>query len=114
VREIAVRLLTAAGYEVLAAEAPEQAVAQARQHPPALLLTDVVMPNMSGRELALRMTAELPGLRVLFMSGYTDDVVTRHGIREGRLCFLEKPFTRQTLLEGVRKALDSVKGSEAA
>jgi len=77
VREIAVRLLTAAGYEVLAAESPEQAVAQARQHPPALLLTD-------------------------------------HGIREGRLSFLEKPFTRQTLLERVRKALDSVKGSEAA
>ncbi len=63
VREIAVRLLTAAGYEVLAAASPEEALRQAREQPPALLLTDVVMPGMSGRELATVLTAERSGLR---------------------------------------------------
>jgi FixJ family two-component response regulator len=60
------------------------------------------------------MSAELPALRILLMSGYTDDVVTRHGIRDRRLAFLAKPFTRQTLLQTVRTTLDAAPRDEAA
>ena len=64
------------------------------------------MPGMSGGELAAAVTRTPPRLPVLFMSGYTDDIVMRHGVQERRLAFLEKPFTRKTLLESVRHALD--------
>jgi two-component system cell cycle sensor histidine kinase/response regulator CckA len=114
VREIAVHVLTTAGYEVLTAGSPEQALEQALKCRPSLLLTDVVMPGMSGRELATRLRIELRDIRIVFMSGYTDDIVTRHGIRERQLAFLEKPFTRQTLLERVREAFDAAPRTEAA
>jgi PAS domain S-box-containing protein len=114
VRKTVVHLLSAAGYEVVATGSPEHALHEARAHDPALLLTDIVMPGMSGRELAARMSAELPALRILLMSGYTDDVVTRHGIRDRRLAFLAKPFTRQTLLQTVRTTLDAAPRDEAA
>jgi FixJ family two-component response regulator len=65
---------------------------------------------MSGRELAAQMRAADTELRVLFMSAHADDVITRDGIRERRLAFLEKPFTRQTLLERVRTTLDGGTG----
>jgi two-component system cell cycle sensor histidine kinase/response regulator CckA len=106
VRELAELLLSAAGYEVTSAASPDEALRATRTRKPELLLTDVVMPGLSGRELARRLRAEVPGLRILFMSGYTDDVVTRHLFRERRLAFLEKPFTRRTLLGAVREALD--------
>jgi FixJ family two-component response regulator len=65
---------------------------------------------MSGSELGEALRDRHPGLRVLFMSGYTDDIVMRHGVRERRLAFVEKPFTRTTLLESVRNALDDIPG----
>jgi two-component system cell cycle sensor histidine kinase/response regulator CckA len=69
-------------------------------------LTDVVMPGMSGRELAKRLTARNPSLRVLFMSGYTYNVIAQDGTLEEGISFLQKPFTPQVLAEKVREALD--------
>ena len=105
VRELAVLLLTEAGYEVTAVASAEEGLRSARARTPDLLLSDVVMADASGGELALRLRAEAPGLPILLMSGYTDDVVARHLVREQRLAFLEKPFTRGTLLEAVGAAL---------
>ena len=78
-------------------------------NPPApisLLLTDVVMPNMSGRELARICHAQYPELRVLYMSGYTNDAVGQHGLLEPGLAFIQKPFAGPVLLQRVRAVLD--------
>ena len=72
-----------------------------------MLLTDVVMPQMSGKELANRMSVQHPEARVLFMSGYTDDAVVRHGILEANTFFLQKPFTLSALVQKVREVLDA-------
>jgi PAS domain S-box-containing protein len=71
-----------------------------------LLATDVVMPNMSGRELADRLRSEFAGLKVLFMSGYTDDTLLRHGVYEARESFLQKPFVLRSFASKVRETLD--------
>ena len=81
---------------------------EAHAHPIQLLLTDVVMPKMSGGELAKRIQAQRPGLRVLYMSGYTDDAIGHHGVLEEGMAFLEKPFTTQSALRKVRETLDKV------
>jgi two-component system cell cycle sensor histidine kinase/response regulator CckA len=111
--EIAVRnlvrtTLASSGYAVLDAGSGEEALAVARAHrgPLHLLLTDVVMPGMNGRELAARIAAEHPEARVMFMSGYTDDVIAHHGVLEAGTDFLEKPFAPATVAARVRAALD--------
>ena len=71
-----------------------------------LLLSDVVMPGMNGREVYERLDAARPGLRVIYMSGYTEDVIVRGGILRGQTGFLQKPFTRSSLARAVRLALD--------
>jgi len=108
VRAVTRQLLQRNGYSVI--EAPEGAVAltllNGGEVTVDLLLTDVVMPGMSGRELAERAATGCPGLRVLFMSGYTDDAVVRHRILEAGLNYLQKPFHPDALLRKVRDVLD--------
>ncbi|MGH9831021.1 MAG: response regulator, partial [Blastocatellia bacterium] len=72
-----------------------------------LLLTDVVMPEMDGRKLATRLKQISPDLHVLYMSGYTDDVIARRGVLNPNILLLSKPFTRSVLLQKVREALSS-------
>jgi len=108
VRQLAQMVLSERGYTVLGALSPEDAERLAG-HDGAeihLLLTDVVMPGMSGRELARRLTGRYPHLRVLYMSGYTYNVIAQDGTLEEGISFLQKPFTPQVLTEKVREALD--------
>jgi CheY-like chemotaxis protein len=72
-----------------------------------LLLTDVVMPDMSGRAVAEHLSRDRPGLRILYMSGYTDDVLETHGALGEGVVFLQKPFTARDLLHSVQRSLDS-------
>jgi PAS domain S-box-containing protein len=102
-------ILTSRGYTVLSARLPQQAETISETHPGRidLLLTDVIMPGMSGAELAKRIAARNPGIKVLFMSGYIDDSVVRQGIQESEAWFLQKPFTPLSLAKKVREVLDT-------
>jgi CheY-like chemotaxis protein len=99
--------LEALGYNVLPAETPGEALQMADRHPGDihLLLTDVVMPGMDGRQLAKRLDSTKPGLKVLFISGYTADVIAQRGVLDEGVQFLAKPFTRDDLARKVREAL---------
>jgi CheY-like chemotaxis protein len=103
------RILQRQGYTVLAAPHPEVALALAAQQagPIHLLVTDVVMPGMNGRELAERLRASHPDLKCLFMSGYTADVIAQHGVLDAGVAFLQKPFTLQSLAEKVCEVLEA-------
>ncbi len=109
VRALALRVLQAAGYAVVDAASGEQALRAVAAYGVAadLLATDVVMPGMGGRELADRLTAATPGLRVLFMSGYTDDPALRTGFAAEAAHFLQKPFTPSAFAAKVREILDA-------
>jgi len=108
-RVLVEEILTKGGYHVLQNEKPEAALALAAGHGGAidLVLTDVIMPNMSGREMADALRLGRPGIRVLFMSGYTDDAISHHGILEPGTHFLEKPFTADGLLRKIREVLEA-------
>jgi PAS domain S-box-containing protein len=107
VRDLIQTVLTGHGYDVIPARDPEHAQKIASSHPSEIhmLLTDVVMPGTSGRELAKLITAARPKIRVLFMSGYTDNVVTSSGMLEKGLAFLQKPFSPGVLVLKVREVL---------
>jgi len=107
VRTATARILRKLGYAVLEAASGPEALELAAGHAGEidLLLTDVVMPHMSGPELERRLREARPGLRTLFTSGYTDDAILHHGVLDGGTALLQKPFSRQNLLESVRKAL---------
>jgi PAS domain S-box-containing protein len=107
-REITRELLESNGYRVLVAKDGPAALEGAERFGGAihLLLTDVVMPGINGRELARRLQARRPSLRVLYMSGYTDDAIARHGVLEPGTLLLSKPFTEELLTRRVREALD--------
>ena len=111
VRRFATRVLQAAGYNVLTASGGAAAIETSRQGPVQLLLTDVVMPGMSGREVALKLAAAQPGIRVLYMSGHTDKGIVHDGVLEPDIEFLAKPFTAGALLEAVDKAMGAVTNS---
>lgn len=107
VRTLVANLLRNSGYTVLVASQGDQAMEIAGRHagPIQLLLTDVVMPGMSGRQLAERLTGERPDTRVLYMSGYSDDAVLRHGVRSAGTHFIQKPFSMEALAVAIREAL---------
>jgi two-component system, cell cycle sensor histidine kinase and response regulator CckA len=109
VRLLARSILNKFGYVVLDAQSGGDALLLCEQHPGSieLLLTDVVMPRMSGRQLAERLSLIRPELKVLYMSGYTSDAVLRHGVRDATIAFIQKPITPGTLARRVREALDS-------
>ncbi|QJW94041.1 hypothetical protein FTUN_1560 [Frigoriglobus tundricola] len=112
VRALTTAVLARQGYRVEAAESGAEALAlcERLRTQPDLVLTDVVMPGMSGRELAEALTARFPQLKVVFLSGYTADAVLRHGVEEERVAFLQKPYTPDALARFVREVLDGPGG----
>jgi len=108
VRHVAEVMLRRVGYEVLSAANADEAlkIAAAHEGPIDLLLTDVIMPGMNGRQLAERLLAERPGLRVLYMSGYTDDSLVQHVVLNTDASYLQKPFDAETLSRKVRQAFE--------
>jgi CheY-like chemotaxis protein len=109
VRRMAARALSAQGYAVLEAENGAEALdlLGRAKGPIDLVLTDVVMPMVNGRELGERLAVERPGLRILFMSGYTDDDIVRRGLLRPGSPFLQKPFMPGDLSRKVREVLDT-------
>jgi CheY-like chemotaxis protein len=115
VRNLAREILEARGYTVLEAGHGADALLRGEGEPGPidLLVTDVVMPAMSGRELAKRLTAARPAMRVLYMSGYTDDAIVNQGVLEPGMALLQKPFTPDALAGKVREVLDASRGDSA-
>ena len=109
VRALARYVLQACGYTVREAANGKEAIRLVEDFngPLQLVVSDVVMPELGGLQLAERLRAMTPGLKVLFLSGYTDDSVIRHGVLPGEVCFLQKPFTPATLAQKVREVLDA-------
>ena len=108
VRRLASMALKSAGYVVLTANNGHDAIRVVEANPAVinLLFTDVVMPQMSGPDLATQLRARMPNLKVLLSSGYTDEAMTRHGIFSENVAFLQKPYTPQSLIRKVRQVLD--------
>jgi DNA-binding NtrC family response regulator len=112
VRELARMALSEKGYTVLATLSPEDAESACAKHEAEihLLLTDMILPGISGRELAKRLMARRPKMRVLYMSGYTFSIMAQGaghgGMLEDGMAFLQKPFTPSALTEKVREVLD--------
>ncbi len=110
VREMAAEILRESGYQVLVARHGREALILAGQHLGVidLMLTDVVMPQMSGRELAEQLMPLRRDMRVVYMSGYTDDAIVHHGVLEEGTAFIGKPFSPNDLTRKVRQVLDVV------
>jgi two-component system, cell cycle sensor histidine kinase and response regulator CckA len=107
IRELSTKILSRYGYKVLAAEGGEEARKICEHHDGVIhvLLSDVVMPGMNGPMVADMLTKMRPGLKVVFMSGYTDNVIVRHGVMERDLPFLQKPFTPERLARKIVEVL---------
>jgi len=107
VRDLTQRMLKQLGYSVLTAAKGDEALEISSNHAGeiALLVTDVVMPNMSGKQVADALVLTRPGLKVLFLSGYTDNTVGNHGVLDSNVNFLAKPFSRETLARKIREIL---------
>lgn len=109
VRALVAEMLESLGYRVVSAENPDHCIGLMKEYQGnvSLLITDVVMPGRNGKELFEQLKSIMPDLRVLFMSGYTSDVIGHHGVLDEGVAFIQKPFTRQLLSEKVRNVLDS-------
>ncbi len=109
VRATAVRVLQSRGYVVLQASVASEAIELATNYDGTihLLLSDVILPGMNGRELAVELLKARPSMRTLFMSGYTDDVVSRSGVLPGDMAFIAKPFTPDALARKIRQVLET-------
>ncbi len=105
--KFAKRILEELGYRVLDAKTPDQALKLAKEHPYDinLLITDVVMPGMNGKELSSRLHECFPGLKTLFMSGYTANVIAHRGVLDEGVQFIQKPFSKKSMANKVRKTL---------
>jgi two-component system cell cycle sensor histidine kinase/response regulator CckA len=112
VRKLTIELLEESGYVVLEANGGERAMELFTAHPERidLLITDVVMPRMSGKEVAEQLRNVHPETKVLFMSGYTDEAIVHHGIVDSHIAFIQKPFSENALTRKVREVLDSENG----
>ena len=108
--KLASRILRAQGYQVLTATSGEEALALYQDYPEPIhmILTDIVMPGMNGRQLVEALSEIRPGLAVVYTSGYTDDVVLRHGVLETAVAYLPKPFTPRALVQKVREVLEAL------
>jgi CheY-like chemotaxis protein len=108
--DITTTMLELQGYKILAAATPGEALRLAREQAGAihLLMTDVVMPEMNGRDLAEKLLVLYPDLKLLFMSGYTANVIAHHGVLDEGVHFIQKPFALKDLAAQVREALDTV------
>jgi two-component system cell cycle sensor histidine kinase/response regulator CckA len=104
-----VRILGLLGYRVLAAHDGESAERICREHEESidLLLSDVVMPGMNGKELSVKLTSLLPRMRVLFMSGYSENVIAHRGVIDPGVPFVQKPFSVSSLARKIREVLDA-------
>jgi PAS domain S-box-containing protein len=109
VRKLVQALLGQQGYTILEAGSPEEALRQFKEHTGTihLLVTDVVMPGMSGREVAEQVVQYRPTLKVLYISGYSGDAIAHHGALDSGVAFLQKPFSSESLLQKVREVLNS-------
>jgi DNA-binding response OmpR family regulator len=107
VRGLIEKTLSRHGYTVLTATngLEATAIAQAHKGPIHVILTDVILPGASGREIAKQVVATRPSLRVLYMSGYTDDAIVQHGILGPGLAFIQKPFSGEALARRIREVL---------
>ena len=108
IRQLIVETLKPLGYNCLEAASGEDAISVIRKYSGKihLLLTDVVMPGMSGRELAEKIRKERPDVKVIFMSGYTEDIIAHHGVLEKGINYISKPITPVTLTKKIRIVLD--------
>jgi two-component system cell cycle sensor histidine kinase/response regulator CckA len=106
------RILEELGYTVLAANTPNEAISLAKEHSGKinLLITDVVMPEMNGRELSKQLQKVYLNLKILFMSGYTANVIAHRGVLDDGVCFIPKPFSKKDMAVKVREVLDGAKG----
>ena len=109
--KLTARILEPLNYTLLTAGSPSEAIALAANHNGEidLLITDVVMPDMNGRDLSKTLTQTQPNLRTLFMSGYTADLIAHRGVLDSDVHFIHKPFSKKTLAVKVREALDEVR-----
>jgi len=115
VRQLVARVLRELGYEVFETSSGDEALSlsDSLDREIDLLVTDVVMPGMSGRELAEILIVKRPATRVLFMSGYTDEAIVHHGVLDGEAEFIGKPFTPQELAHKIRGVLESSGNGDA-
>ena len=107
--KLATKILEGIGYNVLPAKIPAEALELAEEHAGdiSLVITDVVMPGMNGRELAERLHSFSPDIKILFMSGYTSDVIAHRGVLEEGVNFISKPFSTKDMSAKVRSILDA-------